>query len=182
MKYIILSEPKAGTYLCANLMNEFGIKFEGYHLNKNRYQIRNNNNLLKEENIPFLQSIDLINENTVAVTHMHALPDVVSKLKSFKKIVLTRDYNERLDSWRRWKKMKPDAIPKKLVSYQTAWNNYNWLNERDIFHLEFNDLINNKKEKIDQLQSFLFNDIKFDSINCINNAKKHNSLTKSNIR
>ena len=36
-KIIILSQPKAGTYLCANLLQELGFGFDGYHLARKKY-------------------------------------------------------------------------------------------------------------------------------------------------
>lgn len=182
MKYIILSQPKAGTYLCANLLIRLGISYQGLHLNKNRYQQYFRNEKIKSENKRFNDSIKLVNENEFCVSHVSAEPNIVESLSKFKKVVLTRDYNERLASWQRWKGLSSNNIPRKLLGYQTSWDQFNWLDENDIFHLTFNDIIDINVPVLDRLQIYLFEKVILNSTIITQDAKNDHSLTKSSLR
>lgn len=190
MKVMIISQPKAGTYLCSNLLVEMKIPTCGYHYKENllnKYDLDDIENIregLKREKIrlPLTKTINLLPDNYHAVSHLDYNKLNVNLLKDFKIILLTRDYKERVESWNTWTKLKGDNKGSGNINYELQENKKKWIKESNVFHLLFNDMINKNEEQLNQLQQFLFNEIKFSSINCMSNALQKDSLTKSKKR
>lgn len=190
MKVLIISQPKSGTYLCANLLQELNLIFTGLHLNDNRYQKYNLNDIEDCKNNPkkytiktsLNKSIKLIEDNEFAVSHLKYSKKSANITSEFKKIILTRNNNEVLNSWIRWAN---DTNRPKTAQYIETYNQQSileWLQESNTIHLTFDDLCNKNINAIDKLQDFLFKKIIFSSEDAIEQSLNKPSLTKSSLR
>ncbi len=193
MKYFIISQPKSGTYLLANLLVEFGIKHSYIHVGENKYEkydpknldeaVRNPSKYSVKSNLE--NSLSLVENGSLAVSHIGHSEKKVKLLKDFKKILITRDRREIGESAERWKK---DYKRGKYVKHINLKYDYEsierWKEEEDVFHLEFNDIIKINTEKLDELQMHLFpsRDDLQDSVLCARNAMSKDSITKSQFR
>lgn len=182
MKTLIISMPKAGTYLCSNLLVEFKIKQSFLHLNSKNYQKYNPDKLEEARKKPqkfthskkFSESINLFGDNEFAVTHIPYSKDNDQITKTMKRILLVRNKNEIIQSYERWNK-KTGRQPQRHIKYD---NIEKWKTQDNIFVLSFDDMININVNAIDNLQIYLFNQIKFDSKNCMQRALDMPSMTK----
>ena len=190
MKYFIISQPKSGTYLLANLLVEFGIKHSYMHIREERYEKYDPNNLDESARNPSKYSFNshlentltLIEEGSLAVSHLEHSEKKVELLKDFKKILITRDGKEIRESAKRWKKdyKRGKGMPPKY-DYEAIER---WKEEEDVFHLDFGDIININKSKLDELQKHLFprRGNLYNSESCAKNAMAKDSITKSQFR
>lgn len=192
MKYFIISQPKAGTYLCSNVLKNFGINQSYLHLNMNHYskyfekidgqEKKFEKKLIK---IPLNESIKLIKDNSFAVGHIPYDSSTEVLLKDFKKILITRNISDCKESWRRFSKESRFA---KGNFYKNKANQYRykkiseWENIEEVFHINFDDIINENIKKIDELQVFLFHQNFFLSEEILKKSLNEDSLTKSSIR
>jgi len=192
MKYFVMSQHKAGTYLAGNLLVEFGLHNTFKHINsKGGGQQYDGNNLplcrKSPEKMPRNGNLDQIIEempdNSFVVGHISPIEFTVNKLKGYKKILLLRDFNEIKSSMIRWIKesgrrraIRPQKW-KRSCDAIAKWEEY-----EDVFVLNFNDMINTNLVKLDELQMYLFGKIKTDSKIAMNNALAKDSMTKSSIR
>jgi hypothetical protein len=178
MRTMIISQPKAGTYLCANLLKEFGLTQLPMHLSEWRYEIYQENKLYRRIQKPFLETIKRVKDNQFAVTHISATTEFYEGLRDFKKIIVLRPLEERLESWHRF----TGVAPAKLWSHETKWNAHNgknhWQKQKGCFVIEFKDLKECNVKKIDKMQRYLFGRIHHDSKVCIEAALQKDSLTK----
>ena len=190
MKYFIISQPKAGTYLCSNLLVELGLIQTGMHCKGTgkfqKYNLEDPNAVSKvKEYTHFLNSfqevVDSIPENAFAVGHISPTNRRIKSLEGFKKILVIRPYVDFIDSAKRFAiDYNRDGIGKNKESQYQIINE--WKNQKDVFTINFYDMINKNLNKINELQYFLFGKIVTDSNQAINNALKKDSLTKSSIR
>lgn len=190
MKYFIISQPKAGTYLCSNLLVELGLIQTGMHCKGTgkfqKYNLQDPYAVSKvKEYTYFLKNfqevVDTIPENAFAVGHFSPTNRRIRSLENFKKILVIRPYEDFMDSAQRFSiDYNRDVIGKNRQSQYQIINE--WKNQRDVFTINFYDMINKNLNKINELQLFLFNKIVVDSNQAINNALKKDSLTKSSIR
>lgn len=186
MKCFVISQPKAGTYLAANLLTELGFNFEGLHYSTKSYQQYDLSNLensrinRKKYTVKqhFSESINLIKENSIGVGHLTYDEETAEILKDFKKILLLRDLKTTTESWTEWAKVTSKSSNSKMIDENFRFNIEKWRQKENVFVLDFFDMKNKKVDKIDQLQIFLFNDIKFNSSVAITQALKKDSLTK----
>jgi len=189
MKIFVISQPKAGTYLCVNILKEFGFKFDGYHFGEKKYEkypdsthptyktIIANPNLV-ETRSKLRESIKLIEDGCIGVGHLTFSHQTESILSNFKKIVLTRPDKEILESLKRWESYsgrKPTNITPTMARIRGVEE---WLQRDDIFHMTFADMKNSNIVKIDQLQNFLDIGYQYDSKKVCSNALKNPSKTK----
>tara|TARA_B110000977_G_scaffold170476_1_gene221228 strand:- start:771 stop:1328 length:558 start_codon:yes stop_codon:yes gene_type:complete len=185
MRALIISQPKAGTYLCANLLQEFGIKFAGHHLNQDNYQQYNLGNIHNGLTNPIAytfaepicKSIRRINDNYFAVTHLNHTDELFGLFRPFKKIIITRPRHEILESYERFK-----SIRNGKGVFEFDLKQHYWLDYPNTFHITFTDMIKKNVTVIDELQYFLFGNKIHNSRKCIRNALMNDSLTKSSIR
>lgn len=191
MRHFIISQPKAGTYLCANLLKELGLPFSNIHVSIGKYTIYKPEDvakgLKKGEAIQskFKESVKTCKDGHFTVGHIPHLRESVEALKGWKKIVLVRDQEEREESFKLWQeeanrkwsepnhKRYTKAIPKDIEK---------WKDEPDIFLLDFKDMIEVNTERLDELQLYLFDEIKHESNQCMQRAIDADSLTKSSKR
>jgi len=184
---LVISQPKAGTYLCANILVELGFVFNGLHIGKKTYQRYDLNNLQDSRLNPekytrkskLLHTLNKLKKDEIALSHLPYKNKIRHDIKDFKKIYLYRDYNERLNSWNRWieKTGRKDIFPNSMTKEYSELMN-NWTNEPNTFTLSFDDMRNKNFDKINQLQNFFFEKIKFDSKFIIHRSLKNPSLTK----
>lgn len=191
MKYIIVSQKKSGSYLAGNLLKEFGIKTDGYHFKIDGYEKYDLNDLdtsrknpdkfnVKE---PIEKAIKLLKDETFGICHFKPEKFYVDLLKGFKKIILTRDYKERVNSH--------NLFQQETGRHRGAWDitdqdderhHKSWLKSEDTFHVTYNDMIKKNVSLINELQNFLFDEIKYDSLIAITQAISKPSITKSSKR
>ena len=183
MRYFIISLPKSGTYLAANLYQELGIDFSYIHYNVGGYTKYDPNNFedskknpVKYTNKgPLIETIDLLGENQVAVGHIKHEPRFVELFKPLNKVLMTR---RRLDidaSAKRWKEYSGRNVSSVLSTIPAILE---WRDEPDVFVLNFNDINNCNVERIDELQKHLFGEVKVDSELAVERALSKDSMTK----
>lgn len=186
MKYFVISQPKAGTYLAANLLTEFGISFEGLHFSLKSYQQYDLKKLeearINRKKYTYIkhisESIKLIGDNCLGVGHLEYSQELEDLLKGFKKILLVRDITTTKESWKHWATITKKSSQSKLIEDTFRKNISKWQNREDVFTLNFYDMKNSNLIKINELQHFLFQDTKFNSKKAILNALSKDSLTK----
>ena len=191
LKVLVISQPKSGTYLCANLLKEFDLNFTGLHLSQRKYEQYPQDNLQDVRNnlsdyrhrTDLNESIKMINNNSFAVGHIGYSDSNAELLSDFKKILITRPANERIESGMRWAVMHQGKsthwTKEKLEQRYNDGDHEGWLNENNVFHITFNDMKNKNISRINQLQEFLFGSKMYDSNISIDNALNKDSLTKA---
>lgn len=194
-KYFIISQPKAGTYLCSNLLINFELHATGMHVKGPLYRTYDPTKSLpnfknKTELKKFIQSVttrentfgDVLNkipQNGFAVGHLAPTPKNIICLADFKKILLVRNFEDHQQSLTRFKNEMNGSTSVNKIAYQKILD---WKKETNVFVMTFDDMINCNVKKINALQKFLFNEVKFNSYEMINKALKSPSPTKSSIR
>ena len=189
LRCIIISQPKAGTYLCANLLQELGLGFEGFHLNENKshkYKVHELNSLTslqitKQAKIikkPLKETLKLIKNNHIAVSHLAYKKETEKILANFKKILLVRDYESSVESWDRWRIATNRKKDSKNIDKQFRGSIEEWKNQKNIFVLNFYDMKNINIQKINELQKFIFQKITMDSKEIMQNALNKPSFTR----
>jgi len=182
MKYFIISQPKAGTYLLSNILENMGIIPSKLHFDPKL--IRKFNSLEDYETLKISIKNALkeeIKDNEFAVGHIPYSKQYEKELAKIKKILITRNTSKIRDSAKRYLKEKGIDVGE-IISVKNLNNIKQWKNNKDVFHVTFEEILKKDKRKIDKLQMFLFNEIKFDSLEVINKALAKDSLTKSSIR
>lgn len=189
MKCVVMSQPKAGTYLCANLLVEFGMVNSSMHLSEHEYQRYDLSDLdaCRNATATFTHRKDLhktlkmIKDNEFAVGHIRGGHKNISRMKEFKKIFLVRSKEEIFQSAERWRQLSGrDIRPKVLVNL--AKEMLPWEDEEDVFVLPFKKMLYKNKECLDELQVYLFGEVRVDSVEAMTAALEKDSLTKSDIR
>ncbi len=172
---MIVSQPKAGTFLCVNLLIELGLEFiYRDYKSHNNYTLFDKNNVSIESlpaprHIVSYNALDDIKDNQFGVCHLGPTP----LLDSFLKILVTRDEDQRIESGKRYRRY--------IEGYRHIRNHgaVKWRGLNDVFEITFDDMIGENLSKIDNLQHFLFDELKFDSSHAIKEAKRKPSYTKS---
>lgn len=199
VKAIIISLPKSGTYLCQNLLGTFGLHKTLIHFGGKVHQQYDSEKYSLGRTNPELFNIDQsiedilknIPNNSVSVTHQIFDDKHDLLFKPFKKILVHRDLRGRTESferfedrWGKWKRrgMRPALVQEAMTKGLYADGIMQWRGKPDVFTLHFDDMVGVNTLVLDQLQQFLFNEIKYDSESCMNKALAEDSLTKSEIR
>ena len=191
MKYFIISMPKSGTYLLSNLLEKFGIEQSYLHIGLTKYQKYDPKNLYDgrlnplnyTHELDIKESLKLIKENQVAVGHIPYNDTTNELLKDFKKIIITRKIDDINESAKRWQKISRRGNSERTnVKLRKINAVLEWKNKENIFHIEFDDIINLNEKKIDDLQIYLLGNIRFDSILSTKTSLSEKTLTKSHIR
>ena len=189
MRYIILSQPKSGTYLCSNILRNMGIHQPWMHIDRSGYTHTDPNKIGMDEcrknpgkyktRMSIAECLELIKEDEFAVGHLAHDARLETLLTDFKKIVLHRDSTEAAVSYNRMLV----EYRKKPGNKKTVPNNVSgWMKRPDCFVMNFDSMINQDTTKIDELQTYLFNEIKFDSAEVLTKSLEEDSPTKSSIR
>lgn len=191
----IISQPKAGTYLCANLLYNFGMVSTGMHVKNGKYRLYDIKNPLpkfnnKTEAKQYIQSVThhlgefnrivaRIPSNGFAQGHLLYDDKYINGLRGVKKILLTRPHSQHLESINRFEQEMYGGTSVKEGAY---FNIEEWKRQPDVFHLHFQDLIKPRYAKLRKLQTFLFGDVICDEKKAIHDALDSPSPTKSSIR
>jgi len=194
-RIFIISQPKAGTYLLANLLLQLGFKggsidnFEGIkHCDRGKVEIYPYPGTMHFDDarthpekyrlrMGFQRTVDTIYKGEFAVGHV--LPKFsVYSLREFKKIFITRPIKEIEQSLIRWDKFSgrsPSNVKDVLdrANELLKWNTY-----EDVFKITFDDIKNKNVSKIDSLQKYLNIDPINDSMQLCNVALQNDSITK----
>jgi hypothetical protein len=194
MRAFLISQPKAGTYLCSALLAELGMIQTGIHASAGNgyFQEYDLTNLeacrdgklsqpMNKQLPSFADVLRKIPNNGFAVGHLQHRGDLIDATAAFKRIVLTRPLAEMQASWERWydlvsrngKAVYPVVTHKRVAP---------WVDVPGIFHLTFSDIIDANIPRIDDLQNYLFGEVRADSRGAIEQAKNAPTLTKSRAR
>ena len=190
MKYFIIAQPKAGIHLCGNLFTELGIQNSYYllrHQNSLKYNrnlwnisLSNHSGVMKIEK-GWAELIDMMPNDTFTLLQTSYSKKLYDKIKPYKVVYITRQLEDIIESAKRMKNEKGvDTIKftnKQIMEKFAPWNDI-----QNIFHLNFDDLVNSNIEVIDKLQHYLYNRIGFDSKTVITNTLANASPTKSHLR
>ena len=189
MRIFVISQPKAGTYLCANILQELNFKFNRYHFSEKKYERypKPTKKYFKDSlktprrlktRMPLEESLKLIEEGHLGVGHLGYTNKNKSLLKEFKKIVLTRPEHEILESLKRWEVYsgrKKTNIENVLLICESVKK---WIGDDDVFHMTFKDMKDINTKKIDSLQDFLKINYKYNSEKVCLDALSKPSVTK----
>lgn len=188
MRAFILSQPKSGTYLAANILRELGLEHRGLHLTPTPYYYEYDLNdphcmdkdkfqTYKKKGKNFESNVKLIPNNSFGVGHIPMMIPFQKALDKFKRILVTRPSHDVKDSASRFKEdyNRKINVQELLRERIAEWEPY-------CFHLTFEDMINRNVDKIDQLQVHLFNKVVNDSQKALDQALRSDSPTKSKIR
>ena len=198
MKVWILAQPKAGMHLCANLLEQFGLNNSRYLFFADKYVTRRANQWANTraswqatEQIPYagqnhLEKIfKLMKNNSFACSHMFPNnKQFVQFVRHYPKIYISRPIDEiRASAERFMNETEPEFGEKfnKITDEQLEYCNQ-WLKEPNLFHITFDDLVNKNTDKLDKLQEFLFQQVKYNSDEAIQTALDRPSPTKSSVR
>jgi len=200
-RIFVISQPKAGTYLLANLLLQLGFKggsidnLEGIkHCDRGKVEIYpypGTRHFYDARQHPekyrlrmgFQRTTETVNKGEFAVGHV--LPKFSAyPIREFKKIFITRPVNEIEQSLNRWDKFSgrspsntTDVL--KLAKEMLEWNDYGDSFEiQKIFQMTFDDIKHKNVYKIDALQKYLDIDPIHDSEQLCNLALQNDSLTK----
>lgn len=188
MRYLVVSQPKSGTMLSANLLQEFGLTFSYVHIFGNRYvkrhpEIWNSNDFHERLAVPsdVATGLKQVPDDTFALSHLSPIHhNSIELTKNFRKILITRDYSEIRESAKRFEDKFDITIGN--LSDQRLDNIALWANHPDVFHLTFNDMIEKNITKLDELQIWINNRVVVDSNTAITNALANDTPTKSYLR
>jgi len=172
-KAIILSIPKAGTYLISKLLTLLGMEFTNLHLSPNSLTdyrftsiIEGGKNPEKLTiNMKLWNALNFIEEGQFAVGHLRHTANMKLLLKQFKKIFLYRNLREVFVSHMRFVcdterdqeytkpfRNLPDG-PEKIMKHMKIYKNFligethhiiGWLNEDDVLKISFEDIYGDK--------------------------------------
>ena len=188
-KVIVISQPKAGTYLCANVLQELGLRFDGYHLGEKKYEkypppsaphyqaaIRDPKTVETRQRLH--RSVKLIEPGAFAVSHLLYTIENELLLADYHKICVTRPETEIIDSLKRWEQFsgrKPTNMTPTLARIRSVAK---WIGRPGVFHLTFNNMKSADATRIDQLQEFLGIQDRVDSSQLCARALQRGSKTK----
>ena len=201
-KVFIISQPKAGTYLMANILMELGYRtgtietFEGIkHLSRGKieiYPLPGCEGFEESRKFPeryrlwqgFSRSADTINKGEFAVGHVR--PDKGEshlKLRHFRKIFLERsprDIEQSLFRWDSYSGRSPSNKKDVLrhANMMLQWKKSDYHGTGGMFCLTFDDMKNYNVKKIDELQKFLGVVDLYDSKSLLQKALSNDSITK----
>jgi len=189
MKYFIISQPKAGTYLAFNLLRNLSLIPSNIHFTQNDYYLYDPNDLDEGRSNPkkfringsLEDTVKLIGDDEFGVGHIHYNEKNSRILKPFKKIIVVRTLDGIIESYGRW--IRNTGRKENLKGVINTVNKVGeWIDKPDTFVITFEQMINKDLKTIDQLQKFLFNHIFVPSHEVITMALEQDSLTKSDIR
>lgn len=194
----VFSQPKAGTYLLANVLLELGYTggHDGImHISRGKYEVypypgtkgflraRADPNSVRI-NMHWYESINKVKKaKHFAVSHLPWLLNH-TRFFDFKVILLTRPIDEIKASLDRWDKFsgRPLSNHKKTLyaaSEVARWTEKKMLMpKKSMFELEFADMKEMKTERIDALQKFLGIDPLQDSARVLIDALRKDTITK----
>ena len=191
MKIFVISQPKAGTYLCANILNELGFVFCGMHMGERKFEVypdpssKQYARAMKnpaypinfEHRVPLTKSIRKILPGQYAVGHLVYNKGNQSILKKIKKIVLTRPIDEILASVQKWDKHTQRKVSNPETMKDRCAKIEPWMQDPEVFHMTF-DQMKADAGRINQLQKFLGIKKKYNSAEVIKQALSKPSMTK----
>ena len=201
-RVFVISQPKAGTYLMANILLELGYRtgtidtFEGIkHLSRGKieiYPLPGCEGFEESRKFPeryrlwqgFSRSADTINKGEFAVGHVR--PDKGEshlKLRHFRKIFLERsphDIEQSLFRWDSYSGRSPSNKKDVLrhANFMLKWKDSRYHHTGGLFCLSFDDMKNYNVKKIDELQKFLGVVDLYDSKSVLQKALSNDSITK----
>ena len=191
MKVFLTSQQKAGTYLAANLLEQFNLKnphlhFEAVKNSKWRYQKydieniedarRNPANYTHYLDNPLRNLRSIVPGDGFAVGHIPYSVDNRQILDPFKRIVMMRPIEECKESMRRWRELSGKLT---LLNEKLWWDVGDWKHDRETFQLWFSDITDGRVGRIDALQKHLFGRVICNSEHAINAALEKDSITKN---
>lgn len=189
-RILVVSQPKAGTYLCGNILEELGFNHTYIHISESKHEKYDPNNMQANRDTPQKfthksqpkNSIKLIGPGSFGMTHIQRNKQIDNTVKDYKIIFLERPFADAKKSWDRFANntKRPAKNPKMNKKYFDNLNN--WKKLPNTHTLTFDQMIGDDTSAIDGLQQWLWGEIRHDSKTVLANAKSKDSLTKSHIR
>lgn len=193
----VASQPKAGTYLCANVLLELG--YTGgpdgiMHISTGKYELypypgqpmfaeaRANPRLVRHE-VRYRKALTLVKKpNHFAVGHIGYQVNH-RRFNDFKVILLTRPMQKIQQSLERWDQQSGRGPSNHKAVLRLAEDVANWKSKEhlmpdNLFKLTFDDMKSFNIERIDELQKWLGVDPIKDSKTVLENAMAKDSVTK----
>ena len=202
-RVFIISQPKAGTYLMANILMELGYStgnidtFEGIkHISRGKvetYPLPGCEGFEEARKFPeryrlyqgFARSVGTILKGEFAVGHVTPMEGVCYlKIRNFRKIFLERSPHDIEQSLLRWDSYSGRSPSNKKRVLRQAELILEWKRRPEyhgtggLFALTFDDMKNYNVEKIDQLQKYLGIVDLYDSKSVLQKALSKDSVTK----
>lgn len=182
MKYFIISQPKAGTYLAANILKNLSI--ENSHLHFDINLVRRFRKLEDFDVVGHSFSSGIKKElkpNQFAVGHIPCDEEHTKPLQKVVKILITRNRKDIKKSAQRYLK-ETGLDVKSIINNKFLDDIERWKYDPNVFHITFEEIINKDIKKIDDLQIFLYGKVIHNSATVLERALSEDSLTKSLIR
>ncbi len=188
MKTIIISQPKAGTYLLSEVLKNCGLTQSYLHLGLKSYTRYHQDRILEGRHHPekfrtmvsLDKSVSLVGPGEFAASHLECSSYTKQCLVDFKKVILTRDSLELRESWNRF--YNGEIRPLRKFDPVKSGKIFDWYGNDNLFGLSFADLTGKNSEVIDKLQIFLHGEVLTDSKNICDRSLSADTITKSNIR
>lgn len=189
-KILVVSQPKAGTYLCGNILEELGFQHSYIHISEGKYEKYDPNNMVANRKNPgkfthksnVVKAIELIKPGWFGMTHVQRNQNIDKAVKDYKIIFLERDFASAKESWGRFVKQsnRPANNPKMNKKYFERLQS--WKKLPNCYTLTFDQMISSDPTPISMLQKWLWGECRYNSRQVMANAKSKDSLTKSKIR
>ena len=187
---IILSKPKSGTYLASEILTQMGLEQTYMHLSERSYTQYDKNKILDGRKNPgkYLRNEGLkisttkVRPNAFCVGHIDYNKGNIGYLQGFFKIVLTRDEQERKQSWERFYNGKVRRKQHFGTGVNKGDNISKWADGPDAFVIDFHDMLHKNTVVIDKLQIIIYGRVMHDSNQILQKSLDADTLTKSNMR
>lgn len=190
MRYLIISQPKAGTYLCSAILKNLGIHQTYMHLSEDAYNQYYPNKLQEGKynpdrfriEIELAESIKLVPPNSFAVTHAQCTEENIELFRDFRKVMLVKDYNAIIRSFSNWLRESRREKDLTIEFRMGIIALRKWCEQEDVFVLDFKHMINKNTQKINELQLHLFGEVKQNSLQLLEQSLSEDTLTKLSRR
>ena len=162
MKYFINSQPKAGTYLCSNILANMGIRQSYLHVSEKGYTLYDEKRLDEGRKNPQqffhrrvsnkqYSEMQMIHEGSFCVGHIRYNKHIDTVTCDWKRIILWRDIEEARESFRRWQiesgRNRPYNLQEGLAQTWFDKDNVfvlllNLPDDQHFHYLNYDDLVN----------------------------------------
>lgn len=197
MKILLISFPKAGTYMFAEAFKRLGFIPTHMHLGLHGYskhdpsrirQERWNSQMVSKTQMPFENAINLIKDNSFATGHISYSKTIKQHLSNFKILLIKRN---REDCWKSLTQFyketsrgqNPKRIQSKILLNQRCDSITKWDTQNNVFTIWYNEFIKYNIVKVQAMCLFFGVKLSKQEVNkLITDTLVTDTLTKSNKR
>jgi hypothetical protein len=203
-RVMLMTQPKAGTYLYSEILKGLGIHQTYFHIGKDKLQAYDRallddglaNPELFDCMFPLSQSRRLVRSNEFAASHLAPDPDVIPLLQGFKIIAAIRELRKSMLSYTRFVLASgrgSSELSRKLVQegvcgyievrgqwyIERAIAIANWKSQPNALLVRFEDLHADPSGEVERLAQHLESVSSFDYLRIYNDALNARTMTKS---